>query len=155
MRVEEGKTVGARRGTGERERECWGIGRGDKMWQWAHWLAGRLLLYTPITQSLCPPRHFNLIPRPKETKAQYSTTQRKAGALRREILFTTFSFHLCEWIFNFITKMAAPLLIALYLICWMRVDAVWMDGSSWSGFAWTLCTCVHELASARHYFWLD
>lgn len=128
----------------ERERvrvECWGIGGSDKMWQWAHWLTGWLLLYTPITQCPCPPRHFNLIPRPKETKAQHCSEESRGA----KGLFQAFSFHLCGWVFNFITKMAAPFLITFYFICWVCVDAVWMNGLSWSG----LCVnCVYMCACA-------
>lgn len=112
--------------------ECHGIGRSDEMWQWAHWLAGWLLLYTPITQSPCPPRHFNLIPPTQgdESAAQQGPArkmQESGMEPNHKILFPALCFHLCGWVFNFITKMATLPLITFCLLCPVCVDAVWMN----------------------------
>lgn len=142
----------------KRERQ-WEQGRKGREWEWsAEGLAGVTRCDSEhigsqggcyfTLQSHSPPVPQDVLiwsPRPKETRAQHNTAQRKAGEPRRRVLFQAFSFHLCGWVFNFITKMAAPFLITFDFICWVCVDAVWMNGSSRSG----LCVnCVYMCACA-------
>lgn len=117
--------VQKRVGEGREGVECQGIGRSDKMWQWAHWLAGWLLLYTPITQSPCPPRHFNLIPRPKETRAQLNIAQRKAREERSWA--TVFHVHSVPSTYvdgSLISTLKWLLLLSLHFT--LYTECVWM-----------------------------
>lgn len=149
---------------GKRREEGWwwcrGIGRSDKMWQWAHWLAGWLLLYTPITQSPCPPRHFNLIP-PDPRRRERSTTRLRGEEKKQEsgtepshkILFpASFFFLLSTYVDGSLIlslKMAAPSLITF---CFCRCTREWTYGPGRG----LRVNCVYMPASAQqHYFWLD
>lgn len=96
-------------------------------------------------------------PRRREHSTTLLRGKRESGTEpSHEILFAAFSFHLCGWVFNFITKMAAPVLITFCFICWLCVDAAWTNGLSWPGLCVNcvyMCTCLQ--AHSTTFDWIS